>query len=68
MAELGRRSNESVVFERRRYNRRESDFAPCNMCFLFDAYMYETISDEQVDRVLTPILQMIREGKFNDPE
>jgi len=35
---------------------------------VFDWYVRESISDEQVHRILEPILQMIREGRFDRPK
>jgi hypothetical protein len=32
---------------------------------LFDQYEKDTITEEQIQRVLAPVLQMIREGKFS---
>ena len=33
---------------------------------IFDIYNQETITEEQVQRVLGPILKMIEEGKFDE--
>jgi len=32
---------------------------------VFDMYADESISDEQVQRIMAPVIQMIREGRFN---
>ena len=37
----------------------------CELKELFDKYTDDTISDEQVNRVLAPILEMIQEGRFD---
>jgi len=37
----------------------------CALKELFDRYTDDTIPDEQVNRVLEPILEMIREGRFD---
>ena len=34
---------------------------------IFDAYEGETITDEQVQRIVDPVIRMIRAGQFNDP-
>ena len=34
---------------------------------VFDGYAEDTISEEQVQRVLAPILKLIREGYFDRP-
>jgi len=35
---------------------------------IFDSHAEETITDEQVERMINPILQRIREGEFNQPK
>jgi|GEM_PF-3550169 len=35
--------------------------------YVFDRYIEEEISDEQIRRVLDPVLRLIREGKFSRP-
>ena len=34
---------------------------------IFDHYIEDTITSEQIRRVLEPVLKMIREGKFDRP-
>jgi hypothetical protein len=34
---------------------------------VFDRYVEDTISDEQMNRVLEPVLRLIREGAFDRP-
>lgn len=34
---------------------------------IFDIYIEDSISDEQVNRVLNPVLSLIKEGKFDRP-
>lgn len=40
----------------------------CVLKQIFDTHAEETISDEQAERVLGPIREMIREGKFDKPK
>jgi len=44
-----------------------SDDGELTLKDLFDAHAEETISDEQIRRVLDPVLKMIKEGRFNRP-
>jgi len=39
---------------------------PAALRDIFDWYIGETITDEQVYRVLKPVLEMIKEGKFDN--
>jgi hypothetical protein len=34
---------------------------------ILNQYAKENITDEQIQRILTPVIQMIREGKFSQP-
>ena len=34
---------------------------------IFDAYASETITDEQLQQIVDPVVKMIREGRFNNP-
>lgn len=34
---------------------------------IFERYVEDTITEEQVQRVLEPVIRMIREGKFDKP-
>ena len=34
---------------------------------IFDYHAEETITDDQAQRVLEPVLKMIKEGKFDSP-
>ena len=34
---------------------------------VFDGYIEDTVTDEQVQRVLEPVLRLIRDGAFNRP-
>jgi len=38
-----------------------------SMKFIFDEYIENNITDEQVNRILEPVLKMILEGRFDRP-
>ena len=51
--------------ERRVDHRRENDHYRANIKTVLDLSMEETVTDEEVNKVLAPVLEKIKAGKYN---
>jgi len=51
--------------ERREEYRREDDQYRADLKSALDLEMEDTVTDEEVNKVLGPVLEKIKEGKFN---
>ena len=53
------------IDERRTEYRRDSDQYRADLKSMLDISMADTVTDEEVNKVLGPVLEKIKEGKYN---